>query len=90
MRQRNRKPISVSMLFMNSRVDLAWGGRFTMKLMECMKGDEWFFSGATESLPPGRQELLHQRLPAAIAAKAPLVLQLVEHGLGVRRPGEEQ
>ena len=39
MRRRNRKPFSLFVVFMNSRVHLAWGGRFTM--------DDSFFDGAT-------------------------------------------
>ena len=36
-----KRPFSASMVFMNSRVDLPWGGRFTMKRMEGMKGDDF-------------------------------------------------
>gem|GEM_PF-6226559 len=29
---------TISMVFMNFMVDLAWGGRFTMRGIKCVKG----------------------------------------------------
>jgi hypothetical protein len=56
MRRRNRKPLFVSMVFMNSLVDLSWVGRFTMKPMEGIKGYD--FSMAQPNLSQSRQVLI--------------------------------
>ena len=50
MRRRNRKPLFVSMVFMNSMVDLSWDGRFTLKRMDGIKGVINGFSVAQPSV----------------------------------------
>jgi len=53
-----RKPFSISRVFMNPKVDLAWGGRFTMKRMEGMKGGMNGFSMAQLNSSGSRRVLI--------------------------------
>ncbi len=50
MMRKNRRPLSVSMVFMNSMVDLSWDGRFTLKRMDGIKGVINGFSVAQPSV----------------------------------------